>query len=106
MEKYGMYNLDNSEHWKVLVLLLKEIAESKGITQQQIAEQTGLVQSNVSRFFSLKYKPNLDVFLQIAKAINVNFFFEDKDSKTELNVLFEKAMDTLYRRTTDRISKN
>ena len=101
-----MYNLDNSEQWKLLVLLLKEIAESKGITQQQIAEQTGLVQSNVSRFFSLKYKPNLDVFLQIANAIQVNFFFEDKDSKTELNVLFEKAMDTLYRRTTDRISKN
>ena len=100
-----MYNLDNSEQWKLLVLLLKEIAESKGITQQQIAEQTGLVQSNVSRFFSLKYKPNLDVFLQIANAIQVNFFFEDKDSKTELNVLFEKAMDSLYMRTSDRISK-
>lgn len=99
-------NNKQNEQWKLLVLLLKEIAESKGVTQQQIAEQTGLVQSNVSRFFSLKYKPNLDVFLQIAKAINVNFFFEDKDSKTDLNVLFEKAMDTLYRRTTDRISKN
>lgn len=95
-----------NEQWKLLILLLKEIAESKGITQQQIASETGLVQSNVSRFFSLKYKPNLDVFLQIAKAINVNFFFEDKDSKTDLNVLFEKAMDTLYRRGTDRISKN
>lgn len=77
-----------NEHWKVLVLLLKEIAESKGITQQQIAVEIGLLQSNVSRFFSLKYKPNLDVFLQIAKVINVNFFFEDKDSKTDLNVLF------------------
>jgi len=99
-------NTNQNEQWKLLVLLLKEIAESKGITQQQIAVETGLIQSNVSRFFSLKYKPNLDVFLQIAKAINVNFFFEDKDSKTDLNVLFEKAMDTLYRRGTDRISKN
>lgn len=95
-----------SEHWKVLVLLLKEIAESKGITQQQIAAETGLIQSNISRFFSLRYKPNLDVFLQIAKAVGVNFFFEDKDSTTDLSVLFNKAMDTLYRRNTDGISKN
>ena len=99
-------NTNQNEQWKLLVLLIKEIAESKSITQQQIAAETGLVQSNVSRFFSLKYKPNLDVFLQIANAINVNFFFEDKDSKTDLNVLFEKAMDNLYRRTTDNISKN
>ena len=95
-----------SEHWKVLVLLLKEIAESKGITQQQIAAETGLIQSNISRFFSLKFKPNLDVFLQIAKAVGVNFFFEDKDSTTDLSVLFNKAMDTLYRRNTDSISRN
>lgn len=99
-------NNQQSEHWKVLVLLLKEIAESKGITQQQIAAETGLVQSNISRFFSLKYKPNLDVFLQIARAIGVNFFFEDNDSTTDLSVLFNRAMDTLYRRNTDSISKN
>ena len=99
-------NATQSEHWKVLVLLLKEIAESKGITQQQIAAETGLIQSNISRFFSLKFKPNLDVFLQIAKAVGVNFFFEDKDSTTDLSVLFNKAMDTLYRRNTDSISKN
>lgn len=99
-------NNQQSEHWKVLVLLLKEIAESKGITQQSIASETGLVQSNISRFFSLRYKPNLDVFLQVARAIGVNFFFDDKDSTTDLSVLFNKAMDTLYRRNTDSISKN
>ena len=91
-------NNNQNEHWKVLVLLLKEIADDKNITQQQIADATGLKQSNVSRFFSLKYKPNLDVFLQIANAIQVNFFFEDRESKTDLNALFEKAMQMLHRR--------
>jgi len=99
-------NKNQSEHWKVLVLLLKEIAENKGITQQQISECTGLLQSNVSRFFSLKYKPNLDVFLQVAGAIKVNFFFEDQESITDLNVMFERAMDKLYRREIKEISKN
>ena len=94
------------EHWKVLVLLLKEVAEDKRITHQQIADITGLKRSNITRFFNLNYKPRLDNFLLIANAIQVNFFFEDRESKTDLNVLFEKAMDTLYRRTTDRISKN
>ena len=94
------------EHWKVLVLLLKEIAESKGITQQQIADETGFKQSTISRVFSLKYTPTRDVFLNIASVVKVNFFFEDQESKTDLNLLFEKAMDKLYRRSTDRISKN
>jgi len=56
----------------LLILLLKEIADKKGISQGQIAEQTGLTQSNVSRFFSLKHKPNLDTFLKVAKALGVN----------------------------------
>ena len=95
-----MDNKNNqNEQWKLLVLILKEIAESKGITQNQIAEQTGLLQSNVSRFFSLKYKPILDTFLQIAKAIKVNFFFEDTESKTDLNIAFERAMTELGRRS-------
>lgn len=93
-----------SEHWKVLVLLLKEIAEDKGISQQQIADEAGLVQSNVSRLFSLKYKPNLDVFLKVAQAVKVNFFFEDQEGKSELNVLFEKAMEKLYRRELNNLS--
>ena len=55
-------NKNQNEQWMLLVLLLKEIADKKGITQGQIAEQTGLIQSNISRFFSLKYKPTLDTW--------------------------------------------
>ena len=98
-------NQNQNEQWMLLVLLLKEIAEKKGITQGQIAEQTGLLQSNISRFFSLKYKPTLDTFLQISKAIRVNFFFEDQEDKTDLNLCFEKAMEELGRRV-EKLPKN
>ncbi|PXX96918.1 hypothetical protein DF185_19960 [Marinifilum breve] len=95
----------NEQHWRLLVLMLKLIAEEKGITQQQIADETGLQRSNVSRMFSLKYCPSMSNFLAIAKAIKVNFFFEDKESKTELNEIFEKAMTELGRRPDD-LSQN
>jgi transcriptional regulator with XRE-family HTH domain len=98
-------NKNQNEQWMLLVLLLKEISEQKGITQNQIAEQTGLIQSNVSRFFSLKYKPTLDTFLQVAKAIKVNFFFDDQESKTDLNLAFEKAMVEFGRRV-NKLPKN
>ncbi len=98
-------NKNQNEHWMVLVLLLKEIAHEKAITINQIAETTGLHQSSVSRFFSLKYKPTLDTFLIIAKAIKVNFFFEDQEDKSDLNQCFERAMETLGRRA-DKLPKN
>ena len=98
-------NQNKNEQWMLLVLLLKEIAEEKGITQNEIAEQTGMIQSAVSRFFSLKFKPTLDTFLQVSKAIKVNFFFEDQESKTDLNKCFEKAMEQLGRRV-DKLPKN
>lgn len=88
----------NEAHWKTLVLMLKHIAKDKGITQEQIAERTGFLQSNISRIFSLRYCPSLHIFLAIANAIEVNFFIEDKESKTELNVMLERAMTELGRR--------
>ena len=99
-------NNQSDEHWKVLVLLLKEVAEEKGIAQQQIAERTGLLQSNVSRTFALRFKPTLDNFLRIANAVGVNFFFEDKDATTDLAKCFNQAMDVLHRRNIDGISQN
>ena len=89
---------NNEEHWKLLVLLLKEIAKEKNISQEMIAEKTGLLQSNVSRVFSLLYVPRLDTYLKIANAIGINFFFEDKESNTDLSVMFERAMTELGRR--------
>ena len=95
--------MDNQ--WKLLVLLLQQIAEQKGLTQQQIAEKAQMHQSHISRFFALKYAPNMDTFLKVSKAIKVNFFFEDQEDKTDLNLCFEKAMEQLGRRV-DKLPKN
>ena len=64
-------NTYTDQQWKLLVTKLKDIATAKGITQQQIAEATGLHQSSVARVFSLKYCPTLDMYLKIAGAIGV-----------------------------------
>lgn len=98
-------NNSNEQQAKLLVLMLKKIAKEKGITHQEIADRSGLHKSNVTRTFSLNYMPNLTTFLAIAKAIGVNFFFEDKEGVTELNQIFEQAMDELGRRP-DRLPKN
>ena len=95
--------MDNQ--WKILVLLLQQIAEQKGLTQQMIAEKSEMHQSHVSRFFALKYAPDIRTFLKIAQAIQVNFFFEDRESKTNLNLAMEKAMEELGRRV-DKLHKN
>jgi transcriptional regulator with XRE-family HTH domain len=71
------------------------------ITQEQIAEKTGLLQTNISRIFLLKYRPRIDTFVSICDAVGVNFFIEDKSGKSELNILFEKAMSKLGRHPSD-----
>lgn len=102
-----MSNHSRREHgqWQLLVLLLKNIASDKGISHLQIAEETGLKKSSVTRFFSVKFKPSLDLFLTIAKAIKVDFFFRDQEDKSDLVVMFEKAMEQLGRRP-DKLPKN
>lgn len=75
MEKQNNQN----EQWKLLVLILKEIAESKGITQNQIAGSTGMQQSAISRFMLLKYKPTLETFLKIANVLNCKINITDNE---------------------------
>lgn len=90
--------MENEKHWMLLVLILRKISESKGISQQEIADRTGLMRSNVSRMFALQQGPTLRTFLLVARAIGVNFFFEDRDGDTNLTAIFEAAMTELGRR--------
>ena len=60
------------QHWQGLVLQIKEAAELRGISQIQIAERTGMVQTNISRIFLLKYCPNLKTITAIAEAVGVS----------------------------------
>ena len=88
----------NLRSWAILVQLLKEIAAQKGISHEEIAKRTGTSQTNITRIFGLRYRPRLDIFLNIANAIGVNLFLEDVESKTDLNKAMEKAMEQLGRR--------
>lgn len=100
-----MTKVKNETDWQFFVLLLKEIATTKGIDHEDIANKTGLKRPNVTRFFALNHKPNLDIFLQVAKAIGVYFFLEDKEQKSDLSICFNRAMDKLGRNP-EKLNKN
>lgn len=82
-------------YWKVYVLLLKEVALEKKITQELISDRTGLIQSNVSRIFALKYRPTLDTYLKIADAIGLRIRIEDIDNIINVNDCFYKITNEL-----------
>lgn len=97
--------INENEQWMLLVFLLDEIRKQKGMTNLKIAELSGIAPAHTSRFFSCKFPPTLPTFLKIAKAIGVNFFFEDQESKVDFNVAMENAMEQLGRRP-DKLPKN
>lgn len=75
----GRIDKQNIQRWEDLVAELRHAAEQKGITQEVIAERTGLLQSNISRLFALKYSPTLKIIVLIAGAINVKIKIEEID---------------------------
>ena len=79
-----MQNITPNQHWKVLVLMLKEIAQQKGKSIQSIADDIGMKQPNLSRIFNLKHAPSIKIIGLIAHSIGVMVTFQDKDSKTDL----------------------
>lgn len=105
LKKTMSQNQNYNEQWKLLVILLEELRQQKKISILNIAEKSGMLPTHVSRFFSCKFEPKLGTFLKISKAIGVNFFFEDKESKTDLNLAMENAMEKLGRRP-DKLPKN
>lgn len=70
-----------TNHWKVLVLLLKEIADEKGITQLEIAEKTGKHQPLISRFFSSKHCPSLSIVVEIANVLGKQLVLKNIDNQ-------------------------
>lgn len=93
-----MANISNNEqHWKLFLSMLNEIRKEKNIKLEDLSAATGYSVPSLSRFFKGVHSPGLDVFINVARALRVNFFFEDKESVTDLSVIFNKAMDKLGR---------
>lgn len=85
-------NKENNQ-WQLLVLLLKEIATEKSITQEMIAQNTGLIQSNISRIFALKYRPTLDTYMKLADALQVTIKVEDNEGIIDISECFNRIKD-------------
>jgi len=98
-------NKTSPEHWKVFVLILKNTAEQKDISNYEIAKQTGYSESTIHRVFKLEFCPKLQIFIDIMRVLELNVFFETRDSQIKLNAAFEKAMDQMGRRP-EQLPKN
>lgn len=56
---------------KSLVEHVRQFAKHKGVSQDEIAQSTGLHRSNVNRVLSGRYSPELDTFLKIAESLGL-----------------------------------
>lgn len=82
---------------KMLIEYLHQQCIDRGISTEQLAEMTGMYQSNISRIFSAKYSPTLDTILVLCKALNCYVFIIDKDADDDT----VKLMRERWRRPAD-----
>lgn len=82
-------------HWKIMISMLEKIRKEKKISFHDLELKIGKKKQNIWRVMQLKYQPSLGLFLDIATALEVRFFFEDKEDKTDLYEMFNKAIDQL-----------
>lgn len=80
---------------KLFILLLKELAEQKGVTSYKIGKETGITEHTVRKYFNLEITPSLDKFLRVANCIGVNFFFKAKDENLDLEEALKKASNQI-----------
>ena len=57
---------------------LREIRKEKGITTYQLADMTGLKQSNISRIENGRYSTRIDILEKIADALGYEIDFVEK----------------------------
>lgn len=74
-----MKQVDN-EPWMEFVCLLRTHLAKQGVSQADLANKTGLKQSNISRLLCLKYCPTLKTYLTICLALDINIELTHEDS--------------------------
>ena len=84
---------DFKDQAAVVIRLISNLAQQKGITQVMIAERTGFKQSHISRMFAGHYPPKLHHLLKVADAIGVFITFQDRDESTDMAEALRKALD-------------
>lgn len=68
----------------ILCQQLAEIARANNITQEMIAERTGMKQESISRMLRGKFSPRLDSLLLICRAVDALILLEDKNGNSEM----------------------
>ena len=64
--------MNKAQNWQSLILQLKQIAEDKGISQGDIARETGYYRQNINRFFQGRVCPSMEMFLNVCQAVGVD----------------------------------
>lgn len=57
---------------------LRALREQRGLSTTELAEKTGLKQSNISRLENGKYPPNLITIMKLASALNAEVVVKAK----------------------------
>jgi len=64
-----------------LCSLIKKVATSKGITQDLIAERSGIARNNINKMLSGKHSMLLDNFIKIIESIDCSIVLKDNNSE-------------------------
>lgn len=68
---------------KKLCAQLRDIAKNKGMTQEAVASRAGIRETNLNRLLNGKYKPSVDMLIDIARAVGAEVEIADKGLSQE-----------------------
>ena len=60
---------------------IEQLRTDNNISQQQLAERSGVTQNNISRIEQGKYDPRADTLEKIAHAMNMQLDFKEKPTE-------------------------
>jgi len=63
-------NKKSETDWQNVVTKLQKIAIEQNVSQNKLAELTGINQPNIARFYSCRVAPNIRTLVLIAQALN------------------------------------
>jgi len=63
-------SINTPDNWKEVVQQLKEAFDRSGMTQDELSDKTGLLQTSISRIFSMKFVPKISTLVLITDALN------------------------------------
>ena len=69
------------DDWKDVVRELKEAFDQSGMTQDELSDKTGLLQTSISRLFSMKFVPKISTLALIADAIDYDLKIEKRNNQ-------------------------